>query len=200
MRFARLLLFPSLLAILTSPLAAQGPWAIAVELGSVSFNGHASSTATTPETTGHPSPTRTWGVRISRTGESVGFSLGIVVASTGVQFESEETAVEARNILGLVEVSPQVAIVILKPREASLRLHLGAVLDHWSPDGDNARTALGALGALSLDLPFSSRFGAEVRWETTLTGSVFEADELPSEFSRKNGWSERWVLGLKYRL
>jgi hypothetical protein len=124
----------------------------------------------------------------------------MLVASTGVQFESEDAAVEARNILGLLEVSPQVAFLILKPREAAFRLHLGAVLDYWSPDGDDARTALGVLGALSLDVPFSTRFGAEVRWETTLTGSAFEEDELPSEFSRKNGWSERWILGVKYRL
>jgi hypothetical protein len=193
-------LVPGLLGILASPLAAQRHWGIAVELGSASFNGHARSTTITPEATGHPSPARTWGLRVSRAGSKAEFSVGALVASTGVQFEDEESAAEARGVLGLVEVSPQVALLILKPREAAVRVHLGAVLDRWSPEGDKARTALGGLAALSLDVPFSSRFGAEVRWETLLTGSVFEEDELPPEFSRKSGWSERWVVGMKYRL
>jgi hypothetical protein len=199
-RFARLHFIPSLLGLLASPIAAQQHWSVAVELGSASFNGHASSTATTPETTGHPSPARTWGIRLGRDGGKVGYSLGVLVASTGVQFESDENAAEARDILGLLEVSPQVAFVILKPREAAFRLHLGGVLDYWSPEGDNARTSLGLLGALSLDVPFSSRFGAEARWETMVTGSVFEDDELPAEFDRKSGWSERWVIGVKFIL
>lgn len=200
MRVARLLLFPGLLGILAAPLVAQQGWGIAVELGKASFNGHASSTATSPRTSGHPSPTTTWGLRVSHAGARVGFSLGVSVANTGVQFEDEDIAAESRGILGLMEVSPQVAFVVLRPREVAFRLHLGAVLDHWSPEGGSTRTALGGLGALSLDVPFSSRFGAEVRWETILTGSVFEEGELPPGFSLKSGWSERWVLGVKYRL
>ena len=200
MRVARLLLFPGLLGVFAAPLTAQQHWGIAVELGKASFNGHGRSTATSPETTGHPSPTTTWGLRVSRTGPRVGFSLGVLFANTGVQFESEDAALESRGLLGLLEVSPQVSFVLLRPREVAVRIHLGGVLDHWSPEGANTRTSFGGLGALSLDLPFSSRISAEVRWETILTGSVFEEDELPPEFSLKSGWSERWVLGVRYGL
>ena len=201
MRVARLLLFPGLLGVLAPPAAAaQQHWGIAVELGKASFNGHASSTATSPETAGHPSPTTTWGLRVSLDGPTVGFSLGVLFANTGVQFESEEAAVESRGILGVLELSPQVSLVLLRPREVAFRLHLGAVLDHWSPEGGATRTAIGGLGGLSLDIPFSSRFGAEVRWETILTESIFEENELPPGFSRKSGWSERWVLGVRYGL
>jgi len=199
-RIARLLLFPGLLGGFAAPLFAQQHWGIAVELGKASFNGHSSTTATSPETTGHPSPTTTWGLRASRTGPKVGFSLGVLFTNTGVQFESEEAAVESRGLLGLLEVSPQVTFVLLRPREVAVRIHLGAVLDHWSPEGADTRTSLGGLGALSLDIPFSSRFGAEVRWETILTESVFQEDELPPEFSLKSGWSERWVFGVRYGL
>jgi hypothetical protein len=199
-RVVRLLLFPELLGILAAPLSAQQHWGIAVELGKASFNGHGSATATSPETTGHPSPTTIWGLRVSRTGPKVEFSLGVLFANTGVLFESEDAAVESRGLLELLEVSPQVSFVLLRPREVALRIHLGAVLDHWSPEGANTRTLFGGLGALSLDLPFSSRFGAGLRWETVLTGSVFEENELPPEFSLKSGWSERWVLGVRYTL
>jgi hypothetical protein len=199
-RIARLLLFTGLLGIFAVPLIAQQQWGVAVEFGRASFNGHGSSTTTSPETTGHPSPTTTWGLRVSRTGPRVGFSLGVLGTNTGVQFESEEAAVESRGLLELLEVSPQVSFVLLRPREAALRIHLGAVLDHWSPEGGTTRTSFGGLGGFSLDVPFSSRFSAEVRWEIVLTESVFEEDELPPEFSLKSGWSERWVLGVRYGL
>jgi hypothetical protein len=199
-RVARLFLFPGLLGLLSAPLGAQQRWGIALELGKAIFNGHASSTATSPETTGHPSPATTWGLRVSRNGPKVGFSLGLLVANTGVQFESEEAAVETRSLLELLEVSPQVSFVLLRPREAALRVHLGAVLDHWSPEGGTTRTSLGGLGGLSLDVPFSSRFSAEVRWESILTESIFEEAELPPEFNLKSGWSERWILAVRYGL
>lgn len=200
MRAARLLLFPGLLGILAAPLAAQQHWGLAVEVGKASFNGHASATVNSVETAAHPSPATTWGLRVSRTGPKVGFSLGLSFATTGVRFEDEDFGVESRDILGLVEVSPQVSFVLLRPREAALRIHLGAVLDHWDPDGGATRTTLGGLGGLSLDVPFSSRVSAEARWEMVLTGSAFEEGELPPEFSLKSGRSARWVLGVKYRL
>ena len=200
MRVARVLLFPGLLGMLTVPLAAQQHWGIAVEMGKASFNGHATATTISPETTVHPSPATTWGLRVSRTGAKVGFSLGMLYANTGLQFEDDEVAAETRGILQWLEVSPQVSFLLLRPREAGFRLHLGAVLDHWSPEGGSSRTVLGGLGGLSLDVPFSSRFSAEARWEMVLTGSVFEEGELPPEAGLKSGWGEHWVLGERYRL
>jgi hypothetical protein len=74
------------------------------------------------------------------------------------------------------------------------------VIDYWSPDGADSRTRLGALAALGLVVPFSERFGVHARWEATLTESLFEEDDLPPEFSRKSGWSQRWVLGVRFGL
>jgi hypothetical protein len=183
-----------------APLAAQRNWGVALELGSASFGGHAKSSDISPETSGHPSSTGTWAFRLDRTGPRVGISVGVLVASTGVEFVNDEASVEARNLLDLLEITPEVSFLLLKPREAAVRLHAGAVLDRWSPDGDNARTSLGGLGALSMDLPFTSRISVQARWQMTVTGSVFDEDDLPPEFTRKSGWSTRAVLGARFGL
>lgn len=198
MRIVRLVLMLGLVGP-AAPLAAQRSWGIALEIGQVSFGGHARS-SDTPETWGHPSGTRTWGFRVDRTGHKLGLSLGILAGSTGVEFENDQAAAEARNVLDLLEFAPEISIVVLQPKEAAVRVHAGAVLDRWSPEGDNARTSIGGLGALSIDVPFSSRLSVQVRWQLTLTGSVFDGDDLPPEFSRESGRSERWVLGARLGL
>ena len=184
----------------SAPLAAQRSWGVALEVAQVNFGGHARSTAMTPETWGHPSSTRTWGLRVDRAGSRVGLSLGILLGSSGVEFENDEAAAEARNVLDLLEIAPEISIVVLKPREAVIRVHGGAVLDRWSPEGDNARTSVGGLGALSIALPLSSRVSVQVRWQMTLTESVFDDNDLPPDFSRESGWSERYVFGIRYGL
>jgi hypothetical protein len=182
-----------------APLAAQRQWGVALEVGQVSFDGHAKSTVP-PETSGHPSSASIWGLRLDRNGPRIGFGVGILAASTGVEFESDEAAAEARDVLDLFEIAPEISVVILKPRETAVRLHAGAVLDRWSPHGDVARTALGGLGAISIDVPFSSRISVTVRWQVAATGSVFNEEELPPDFSRKSGRSTRWIVGGRFGL
>jgi hypothetical protein len=181
-------------------LAAQHRWGLALEIARAGFSGHARSEVLDPETRLHPSGTSIWGIRLDRSGSRLGWSLGVSIATAGVEFESDDASAVARNVLELIEVSPQVSVLLLQPREAALRLHLGPVIDYWSPDGADSRTRLGALAALGLVVPFSERFGVHARWEATLTESLFEEDDLPPEFSRKSGWSQRWVLGVRFGL
>ena len=195
----RLLLVLGLL-VPTAPLAAQRSWGVALELANLSFGGHARSAATSPETAGHPSSTRGWGLRLDGGGPKLGFALGVLVASSGVEFENDEASVEARNVLDLLEIAPEIVFVFFEPGEAAVRLHAGMVLDRWSPDGDDARTSVGGLGAVSINVPFTARIGAQVRWQVTVTGSVFDENDLPPEFSRKSGWSERWIVGVRFGL
>lgn len=199
MRIVRLVLGLGLL-VQATPLTAQRNWGVALELGSASFGGHARSTGISPETSGHPSSTGTWGFRIDRSGPRVGVSVGVLVASTGVEFVNDEASVEARNLVGLLEIAPEVSFLLLKPREAAVRVHAGAVLDHWSPDGAETRTSLGGLGALSMDVPFTTRISVQARWQITVTGSVFDEDDLPPEFTRRSGWSNRFVAGVRFGL
>jgi hypothetical protein len=191
-----------MLVVLMGPgrLAAQHRWGLALEIARAGFSGQGRSDVLDPETGVHPSSTTIWGLRLDRTGSRVGWSLGLSIATTGVEFESDDASAEARNVLELIEISPQVSVLLLEPREAALRIHLGPVIDHWSPDGADARTRIGALAALGLAVPFSARFGVEARWEMTLTVSVFVYDELPPVFSLKSGWCVGWVGGVRLGL
>jgi hypothetical protein len=194
----QLVLVAALLGSVTPVLEAQARWGLAVELGMASFRGHAEAPDDVPETSAHPSPARTWGVRLDRTGRRVGLSVRMLIAVTGVEFENDNASAEAKNLLDLLEISPQVSYLIFQPREAAVRLHAGAVINRWSPDGDDARTSTGALGGVSIEAPFSTRVGVLVRWEGVVTGSVFDDDDLPPGFNSKSGWSQRYVLGVRY--
>lgn len=202
MRIVHLALAFTLLGFGRTTLLAQQGVGLSLEIGKASFSGHAKAAGggTTPETTGHPSSANTWGFQLDRTGRKVRFSVGVLIASTGVVFESDEFAAEARNLLELFEISPQVAVLVLKPKYAAVRLHAGLVVDRWSPEGDQARTTMGGLGAVSLEVPLSARAGMQFRWEGSVTGSIFDEDDLPPEFERKSGVRLRWVVAGRYRL
>ena len=200
MRIVRLTLVSVLAGLGTSALHAQARWGIGIEHGMASFSGHAEAPDIIPETSGHPSSAHTWGLRVDRTGRKAGFSVRLLVAVTGVEFENDDVSAEAKNVLDLFELSPQISYLVFQPREAAVRLHAGLVIDRWSPDGDNARTSTGGLGGVSIDVPFSSRVGVQLRWEAAVTASVFDEDDLPPGFTRKSGWSQRYAIGLRYGL
>jgi hypothetical protein len=199
-RIVPLVLLSAVLGLGAVPLHAQAEWGLGVELGFAQFSGHGKSVGITPETSVRPAPTHTYGFRVDRSGRKVRFSLGLQVASTGAEFENEDAAAQAKGVLDLLEISPEVSLVIFQPREAAVRLHAGVAIDRWSPEGDDTRTTVGGLGGVSVELPFSSRVGVQVRWEGMLSGSVFDDDDLPVEFERENGLRQRWVVGLRYRL
>lgn len=200
MRIVPLALLSTLLGFWVTPLHAQAEWGLGVEYGFAQFSGHAKSVGITPEASGHPAAMHTGGIRVDRSGKKIRFSLALQIAKTGVEFENEDAAAQAKDVLDLLEISPEVSLVIFQPREAAVRLHAGVVIDRWSPEGDDARTSIGGLGALSVELPFSSRVGVQVRWEGALSESVFDEDDLPPEFEKESGLRQRWVVGVRYRL
>ena len=185
---------------LAHPAFSQQRWGLAGEIGMASYSGHAASIDDAPEASGHPSGLRTWGLRVDRNGERVRFGIGIAIASTGIEFENEDASAEVKNLLNLVEISPEVSVVVFRPREAALRLHLGGVIERWSPEGDDSRTSIGGMGAISVELPFSSQVGVQVRWQMARTGSMFDGDDLPPEFERESGNSRRWIVGVRVGL
>lgn len=199
MRIVSLALVSLLFGFGGTNLNAQAQWGLGLEFGMARYSGHAKSVGITPETSGRPAPSQTWGLRVDRTAGRLRFSLGVLMAAGGVEFENEDAAAQAKGVLDLLEVSPEIAFVIFQ-REAAVRLHAGAVIDRWSPDGDEDRTSAGGLGGLSVELPFSSRIGVQVRWDIALTGSVFDEDDLPPEFERENGVRQRLVVGARYRI
>jgi hypothetical protein len=199
-RIVSMVLASALLGLGHATLVAQEGLGLSLETGMVTFAGHAHSVGITPETGGHPSSGRTWGLQLDRTGRNVRFSVGVMIASTGVELENDDAAAEAKNVLGLLSIAPEISLLVFRPRQASIRFHGGLVFDRWSPEGDDARTSLGGLGAVSVEVPLSARIGMRLRWEGALTGSVFDEDDLPTDFERKTGIRQRWVVGARYGL
>ncbi len=187
------------LSLLLSPetLSGQGRWGITPEAGSARFSGHAHS-VTGPEATGHPSAAGTWGVRFDRDLGKARVSVGLLRSATGVEFENDDLVTGVKHLLTLFEISPELSFQAVHLGAGSLRLHGGMVIDHWSPDGDPARTSLGGLAAASLEVPLSRRTSVAVRYEATLTQSVFDENDLPSEFERKQGFRRRVGVGVRF--
>ncbi len=200
MRTLRMVLPALWLMAGSASLNAQQGWGVALEIGSAGFSGHSGSTGDTPESSGRPAGTSTWGVLLDRTGRAVRFSVGARVASTGVMIEDDEISVEARDVLTLLEIAPEAAVTVLRPEGGAIRLHVGVVVDRWSADGVEARTRVGGLGGVSLEMPLARRIGIQVRWDASITGSVFRDEDLPADFERRSGRRTRWSLGARYRL
>jgi hypothetical protein len=175
-------------------------WGLAGEIGSAGFGGHSRAAGNAPESSGHPSRSTTWGFRLDRTGRTLRLSLGLLMGSAGVEFENDDLSVESKGLLSLLGVSPELSLLVLRSGSAAVRLHAGAVIDHWSPEGDESRTRMGGLGGTSVEFRLARRFHGQIRWEVALTGSVFDSDDLPPEFEPKTGVRQRWALGLRYGL
>ncbi|MEO8294547.1 MAG: hypothetical protein ABI613_03450 [Gemmatimonadota bacterium] len=180
----------------SQPLLAQDSWGITPEIGSARFSGNARSIS--DETlSGHPDGASTWGIRFDRSSRRLRLSVGVLYASTGVVFEDDQVIAGIKNALTLLEVTPELSATIFHVGGGQLRLHGGMAIDRWSPDGDNRRTALGGLGALSLEAPLTPRLNLAVRWEAVITGSVFDENDLPSTFERAQGVRQRFGIGAR---
>ncbi len=184
------------LSLSSQSLLAQVSWGITPEVGSARFSGNARSISD-DALSGHPAGASTWGIRFDRSGRRLRLSVGVLYASTGVVFEDDQVIAGIKNALTLLEVTPELSAAIFHVGGGQLRLHGGMAIDRWSPDGDTRRTALGGLGALSLEAPLSPRLSVAVRWEAVITGSVFDENDLPSDFERAQGVRQRFGIGAR---
>jgi hypothetical protein len=202
-RQAPLIVLTVVSCLLTTPAASQERhWGLSGEFGLATFGGHAQSRdgATPDDVSGHPSSSSTFGLRVDRSGRSTRVSLGLLRASMGVAFEDDESLVESKDVLTLLEITPEIALSVVKSGESVLRVHLGAVIDRWSPDGAEARTTIGGLGGTSLEMPFTPRIAVYLRYEVSVGRSLFEEGDLPAELERTSGVRQRWAVGGRYGL
>ncbi len=188
-----------LMILTASPVLGQTSWGVSPEIGLARFTGHAHS-ITGAETSGHPSGASTWGVRLDRNASKVRFAVGLLYASMGVVFEDDQITAGIKHALTLFEITPEVSLTAIRLGQGQVRLHGAMVIDRWSPDGDAARTVLGGLGAVSLEAPLSGRIGMVVRFEAGFTGSLFDGNDLPPEFERRQGGRQRLGVGARFRI
>lgn len=172
-------------------------WGLAAEIALSSFSGNAHDT-TGSGTNGHPSRATSIGLRFDKGWGAWRFALGALYTSTGVEISDESLEVIGKSAFSLYEFAPELAFQVLSLRSAGVfRVHAGLLIDRWHPVGSEARVLLGGSGAVSLELPITSRTSAQVRWETSTTGSVFRDDEVPTGYELRRSWRNRVGLGVR---
>jgi hypothetical protein len=182
-----------------APAAAQ--WSVAIDAAATVFSG-ASRDTTLAEPTGfHPHRPTLFAGRVDRRVGRLGVGLAVGVAGADLIEEGPDAGAVVKHILDLVEVAPEVSLLVAAtPAGAALRVHAGPLVDVWSPDGGDDRTRVGGHAAASLEWPIAGRLAGVVRAGAAVTGSLFNADELPPGFVRRAMWRRTVSLGARYRL
>jgi hypothetical protein len=194
---------PTMLMILTLVGSVEGQsreWGLSTELGLSAFSGGARDSASSG-TVGHPSRATSIGFRLDANSGKTRISVGLLYASTGLEISGSGLQVIARSAFKLFEVAPELAIRVFSLSSGGrVHVHGGMVIDRWKPAGEETRMLLGGLVAASVELPVSHRLTAGVRWETSITKSVFRQGEVPPEFELRRSLRHRVGLGVRYRL
>jgi len=195
-RAARLL---AVCVLSAAPLAAQ--WSVGVELGQLACRGGSTDTSSSdlPNTL-RPSPGATFALRVQRRFAGFGAGIALLYSQTGVGAENDETTVEIRNKMELLELAPEVFVVLARPGAGGVfLLHAGVLIDRWSLESDE-RNRMAGLAAVSLDWPMAGRLSGTFRAGLAVGPSVFNEGEMPEGFERRATWRRSITAGILVRL
>jgi hypothetical protein len=138
------------------------------------------------------------GIRIDRQFGGARCALGLRYAGAGLGIEGTDLSVVAKGAFDWFEIAPELAIQLASMRGNSLYAFGGPVLDIWVPRDTPARTRVGGRAGMELAVPFGARVSALVRASAAVTGSVFEANEVPLGYERRA--MSRGSVALGFRL
>jgi hypothetical protein len=183
-----------------TPLAAQ--WSVSTEVGMLRFWGAAVDTAAPDDPSGaRPSPSTSVSVRVQRRCGTIGLGIGVLHSSGGIGVEKKTIAVEEKDVVQLDEVLLDAALRVASPGPGgAVVLHLGPVIDRWSPVDVPRRTRIGARAAVSLDLPIGARWTGTFAAGVALSASLFLDDEVPEGFVLRAMWRRALSAGIQLRL
>lgn len=170
-------------------------WGIAPEIGFSHFSG---SSADDTSLSFRPSPSTSVGVRLDASLHGFVIAVAVLYEETGLMENGPSLAITAHNTVKLLAIHPEVSLRLLGLGTAQLRLHGGVAINRWSIVDEKARTRLGGLGGLSVEAPIGARTTLQVRWEGSLSRSIFDEGDLPAEFKPRSTFHSR--LGLGFRL
>jgi len=188
---------------LTSPLPAQSAgWRVSAGAGQSWFGGGASDT-TGAGLSFRPTPSVAWGLGVDHAMGKVRVGVGFTtltadlqLSGSGVQIVSEETRLRQYELALLVNVP----LLRVGGLGAAFSLAAGPTLDVWTVTDMDSRTRAGALAALLFAAPISPGWTLLASAAGALSGSPFNASELPAEFEPSTLLSGRIGLGLRYGL
>lgn len=190
------------LAMLTTAvtnLSAQGShWGLTPEIGFSRYHGSAREDST--DTTINPSAATSIGLRVDRTGNRIGWAVAILYEKTGVVETDAHLAVTIHDIITLYALRPEFSARLAQLGPTSLNAHAGLSIERWEMPGKAPKYLPSGLGGVSIQAPLGDLFSLEVRWEATLSTSVFSAEDLPGGFHSQHTLHSRLGLGIRLGL
>jgi hypothetical protein len=187
----------AMLFALTAPAALAGQWSLTPEVGLTAFGGSSRDSGGV-----RIGPTRAtvFGLRLGRESPRLSVGLRILTGSTGIGATDGDLTVIQEHQLQLLEFAGVFSWRVAQIGSASrLGLEAGPVLDVWMPQGASSRSRFGAVAALAWAFPVSPRLDAALRLEGTLTGSLFDAADLPAGAERRATWRRGASLALRWQ-
>ena len=172
-------------------------WGIAPEIGFSHFSG---SSADDTSLSFRPSPSTSVGLRLDASVHGLVIAVGVLYEETGLMENGPSLAITAHNTIKLLAVHPEVSLRLLRLGAANLRLHVGIAINRWSLVDEKARSRLGGLGGFSVEAPIGARTTLQVRWEGSLSRSIFDEGDLPAGFKPRSTFHSRLGLGIRLGL
>jgi hypothetical protein len=181
--------------------AQERSWDIGFDVGLTRFWG-ASAPASPGAAPGvKPYRPTTVAIRADRSVGRVRVGLAVAYAGSGLAAESEDVTVIAKGGLTWVQLAPEVAyrLATLGP-VSEFRLFAGPVADFWMPNEDDGRARFGGRAGLELLMPLGGDLSGTLRAHAGLTGSLFSAADVPSDYRTSTMPNAGVALGLRVRL
>ena len=198
------LYLPVLAAALGLPatLSAQADWRLTLDLGATRFSAQVHDSSSTDRVFVRPWRPTMYTARVTRETGRLGLGLGLGYAKAPVAGNIDDFVLMLGDEERLIEIAPELRYLVgTTTSGAALRLHFGPVLDIWTPDGAETRSAWGALGGASLELPLAGAWGVEIRADLAVTQSNITDEETSAEIIREPTLRRgRLALGVTRRL
>ena len=176
---------------------AGAQWGLSGEIGVARFGG------TSRDTNGArvaPYRPTTFAVRLDRALGSTRLELAVLYAKTGFAGEQDNIAIVQYDAGSFWELAPGASICLVRfGAGAQARLEAGPAVDVWTVDGD-MRTRVGGRAAAAVEWPIARALTGSLRVSGVLTGSVFDAAEVPAGVERLTTRRLAVAIGLRYGL
>jgi hypothetical protein len=177
--------------------AGQTLWRLSLERAASTYSAAAHDTSAEPIKLLSWHPT-IYTIRLDRDRGRAGVGLAVSYSHAPFGAHSDDLVLLLGDYDRLVEFAPEFHYQVARsPSQAAFRVHLGPVIDVWTPSGAETRTRIGASGGLSLELTVTAEWSVGVRTDLTVTGSSLTSDEESDAVIRESTMRRgRLALGI----
>lgn len=181
-------------------MAQERAWQVSAGASQTWFSGGMTDTTST-DLSYTLTPTVTWAVSADRTVGDFRLGIGLSYLSanlrlSGPDVELVDRSLEAREWA----VAALVTMPLLRVgnKGAGLSLSAGPALGLWTITGLDSRTTIGGVATLHFAAPITESWRLVASGGGSVSGSPFEATDLPAEFEPSTLWGGQVGLGVQY--